>query len=146
MNTFIAASRGIHVLPRPEHWPLEQFLEVHFGPNFSWVEGSCLWWVRDHSDLPRELCSTTAGWKWYELTNGGAFMAPEDSSGDVFVQAPHYRGRFRVQSAAIVACLHVFNELHFHHQGAEFDRHYRLLRRFVVGLPDAVDILDASEH
>lgn len=146
MNTFITASRGIHVRSRPEHWSLEQFLTIHFGPNFHWVEDRCLAWVRDHSDMPRELWSTAAFWGWYELSNGGAFMAPEGPSVEAFVQTPHYRGRFTIPSAAIVACLHVFNELHFHNQGAEFDRHYRLLRRFVVGLPDAIDILDASEH
>jgi hypothetical protein len=144
MNTSeTAQSSGIQVTSRPINESREAFLVRHFGENYFWVEPAVSDWLKDFSDMSEEM-RATSNWTWYELSNGGAFM-DAGLVGKVHLRTPYFEGGVSMEAAAIIACLHTFNVLAFHGQGASFESHFRFLRRYAVRHAEAIAILDASE-
>lgn len=145
MNTSITTqSGGIRVAARPRSESREAFLLRHFGSGYSWVEGAAYEFLKDLSNMTADVRETST-WHWYELSNGGAYMAPGLVSGVVHLKTNWYEGNLSTEAAAIIACLHTFNVLAFHGQGEAFEWHFRWLRRFAVRHVEAIEILDACE-
>lgn len=88
---------------------------------------------------------STSTWHWYELSNGGAYMAPGLAFGRVDFKTRYYEGNVSVEAAAIIVCLHTFNLLAFQRQGEAFEWHFRWLRRLAIRHVEAIEILDACE-
>lgn len=97
-------------------------------------------------DWMAALCSTYRGgyWHYYELSNGGFYMAPECSERmRLAVQGNGFDGAMSADAAGVVACLFAFCQL----AGKEdrFIDLYHQLRDFVGDHPESRSIFRAID-
>src|SRR5210317_609580 len=86
-------------------------------------------------------------WDFYTLSNGGFYMAP---SGDRIFHVKcqnMYEGDLSEDALGITACLYAYSNLSFSLSdiAREYARHYHLLREYMIGHPEAREILGATD-
>ena len=115
----------IHILPR------------HFGRHMLAVEDAVYRWMR-------RLAPGYSGgyWHFYELSNGGFYMAPECEPLLLRVAG---KGLMSSTAAGITACLFSFSHLSFRIAEEAITSHYHQLRDFAVEHPEAGAILAAID-
>jgi hypothetical protein len=87
-------------------------------------------------------------WRFYSLSNGGFYMAPETEKTFVVSCENYYRGTLSADALGIVACLYAYSHLSFSRNeqvGRMYARHYHLLREFMCEHPEVVAILSAID-
>ena len=87
-------------------------------------------------------------WHFYTLSNGGFYMAPAtDESFEVSCQN-QYRGMISADALGITACLYAYSNLSFSLSDVarEYARHYHLLREYMLGHPEAREILGSTDR
>ncbi len=91
------------------------FLPTYFGRDMMKVETA----IFRHMS---ELCESYHGgfWHFYELSNGGAFMAPaSDAPLAIGVYGNHYSGTMSAEAAGITATLFALSHLTFNYPDAD---------------------------
>jgi hypothetical protein len=97
-------------------------------------------------------------WEFYELSNGGFYMAPRVSTGDGLDGAFHvscdngFEGQLSADALGITACLYAYSHLSFG-DGVPGTRRftqvcadqYHLLRVYMFGHPEVAEILGAVD-
>ena len=118
----------IHTLPR------------HFGWHMLAVEDAAYRWMR-------RLAPKYAGgyWHFYELSNGGFYMAPECGPLLLRVEGNGYERLMTSQAAGITACLFAFSHLSFRIPDEVISSHYYRLRDFALQHQEAGAILAAID-
>jgi len=115
-------------------------LPRHFGRHMLTVESAVYGFMR-------QLAKDYSGgyWHFYELSNGGFYMAPECEPLTLRVDSNAYAGRMSAQAAGITACLFAFSHLSFRIPDEVVTRHYYQLRDFALEHPEAGAILAAID-
>ena len=86
-------------------------------------------------------------WHFYTLSNGGFYMAPaEDKVFHVKCQNM-YEGDLSADALGITACLYAYSNLSFSLSdiAREYARQYHLLREYMLGHVEAMEILGAID-
>ena len=115
-------------------------LPSHFGRHLLTVENAIYGWLRE---LSREYSG--GYWHFYELSNGGFYMAPECGSLQLRVDGNGYDGRMSGDAAGIVACLFAFSHLSFQIPNDMLSRHYLQLLDFAVEHGEVSAIFAATD-
>jgi len=96
-----------------------------------------------------KLCDSYHGgyWNFYELSNGGAFMAPaSDKPLLIDVEGNGYHGSLSAEAAGITATLFALSRLSFQHPEAELlAERFHQLREFALDHPEASGIFAAID-
>ena len=116
-------------------------LPRHFGSHLLEAETTIFAWLRELSaDYPGGY------WHFYELSNGGFYMAPEVSESlRIEVLGNGYRGRMSADAAGITACLFAYSHLSFRFRDGPFGNHYAWLLDFAADHAEARSILAAVD-
>jgi hypothetical protein len=101
-------------------------LPKHFGRYMMIVEDAI------YTSM-RRLCAQYEGdsWDFFELSNGGFYMAPESQSLVIRVDGNGYECRMSADAAGITACLFAFNHVSLQIQSELVAGHYYQLLDFV---------------
>jgi hypothetical protein len=96
-----------------------------------------------------KLCAQYAGafWKFYELSNGGFYMAP-DLHGAVEVEVPFgngYKGNMSADALGIIVCLFAYCYLLEQHPETDVSDFYWRLRDFASDHHEAAEIFSAID-
>ncbi len=115
-------------------------LPRHFGRHMLTVESTVYGFMR-------ALAKDYSGgyWHFYELSNGGFYMAPECEPLDLLVEGNGYAGRMSAEAAGITACLFSFSHLSFRVADEVISSHYHQLRDFALEHREAGAILAAID-
>jgi hypothetical protein len=123
--------------------PDDQRIETlprHFGRYMMRVENAVYTFMRDLAQQYRG-----GYWHFYELSNGGFYMAPQLGPLDIQVDGNGYAGRMSADAAGITACLFAFSHLSFQIQNDVISRHYYELRDFALEHAEATAIFGAID-
>jgi hypothetical protein len=83
-------------------------------------------------------------WEYYELSNGGFFMAPtRPEKLKILVVTNYYEGTVSAEAAGIIACLFAYSEMSHVHRSDNLAGHYHLLREYAFEHPEAEEIFAA---
>jgi hypothetical protein len=96
----------------------------------------------------RGLCEAYHGgyWNFYELSNGGAFMAPAAQALLIEVDGNGYQGSMSAEAAGITATLFALSSLSFRYSDAELlAERFHQLRAFALDHPEAGAIFSAID-
>ncbi len=122
-------------------------LPRHFGRHGLRFEQSV---YATMNELTKEY--TGGYWDFFELSNGGFYMAPRQAEGFTFtVPGNGYEGRMSADAAGITACLFVLSRLSFALDGVDeaacekVADHFHLLRDFVGEHAEAAEIFSAID-
>ena len=116
-------------------------LPRHFGSRLLFAETAFFDWLRDLSPDYRG-----GYWHFYELSNGGFYMAPDMSERlRIEVVGNGYRGRMSADAAGITACLFAYSHLSFRFRTESFGNHYGWLLDFAADHAEARAILAAAD-
>jgi hypothetical protein len=116
-------------------------LPRHFGAHLLEAETTIFAWLR-------ELSADYQGgyWHFYDLSNGGFYMAPEVSESlRIEVLGNGYRGRMSADAAGITTCLFAYSHLSFRFRDGPFGNHYAWLLDFAADHAEARSILAAVD-
>ena len=115
-------------------------LPRHFGPHMVTVEQKIY-------DLMGQFVAEYDGgfWEFYELSNGGFYMAAQMPAVHFSVESNGYEGRISADAAGIAVCLFTFSHLAFEHNAEVFGRHFHWLREFALGHAEASQIFAAID-
>jgi hypothetical protein len=115
-------------------------LPRHFGRYLVAMEDAVYSWLR-------ELSEDYSGgyWHFYELSNGGFYMAPECESLRIRVAGNGLEGLMSGDAAGITACLFALSHLSFRIPNDTFSHHYHELREFAIQHPEAAAIVAATD-
>jgi hypothetical protein len=116
-------------------------LPRHFGRYMTIVEGRIF-------DLMGEYCADYKGgyWQFFELSNGGFYMAPKLDRVQLHVPSNGYRGEMSADAAGVMACLFAFSLLSSEYpQVAVFGRHFYRLRDYALGHVESTQIFKAID-
>jgi hypothetical protein len=118
-------------------------LPSHFGKYMLITEGTIY-------SIMGELCNDYTGgyWDFFELTNGGFFMAPKVSPETQFniqCDGNGYDGHMSAEAAGITVTLFAMSRLSFRYQADTFADHFHWLRDFVSDHPEASEIFAAID-
>jgi hypothetical protein len=116
-------------------------LPRHFGRHMMTVEGIIY-------DLMRAFSSEYEGgyWYFYELSNGGFYMAPTLHTLRLSIPSNGFEGQMTGDSAGITASLFAFSHLSFQYRDVEaFGRHFHRLRDFALAHAESVQIFAAID-
>lgn len=124
----VADDARIHTLPH------------HFGRHMLIVEDAVYRWMR-------RLAPEYSGgyWHFYELSNGGFYMAPDCEPLLLRVEGNGYEGFMSSAAAGITACLFSFSHLSFRIPSEVMSSHFHQLRDFALEHPEAGAILAAID-
>lgn len=128
-TTLLDDERRINALPR------------HFGKHLLRLEAMVF-------DYMRRLSVDYGGghWLFYELSNGGFYMAPDSQSPmRVTVHGNGYEGTMSADAAGIVACLFAIGQLAAMYEEDRTIEHYHALRHLAAEHGEARDILSAID-
>ena len=117
------------------------FLPKYFGKRMMAAENGIY-------NAISKLCANYSGafWNYYELSNGGFYMAPDlDEKLEMLVVGNEYQGVLSADAAGIVASLCVINELCWLDQSEKIINHYYLLRDFAIEHDEASEICAAID-
>lgn len=102
------------------------------------------------NELTKEY--TGGYWDFYELSNGGFYMAPQQAAGFTFsVVGNGYEGHMSADAAGITACLFVLSHLSFALEGVDEPAcrkvadYFHLLRDFAAEHAEAAEIFSAID-
>ncbi len=85
-------------------------------------------------------------WNFYELSNGGFYMAPDTDNIFPVISDNGYEGNMSADALGITACLYAYSHLSFGSAIAELcAEHYHLLRDFMLDHDEARSILAAID-
>jgi hypothetical protein len=87
-------------------------------------------------------------WRFYSLSNGGFYMAPETEKTFEVSCENYYRGTLSADALGIVACLYAYSHLSFSRNeqiGRMYAWHYHLLRQYMCEHPEIGAILLAID-
>lgn len=123
----------------PEHQRL-QVLPRHFGRHMLAVEQTVYCFMQ-------RLSPNYQGgyWHYYELSNGGFYMAPQEGKLRIRVEGNGFEGEMSGDAAGITVCLFAFSDLSFRTGDDAIARHYHLLRDYALEHGEAQLILDATD-
>lgn len=132
-SAMIAAARV------PDHERMDT-LPRHFGRHLVAVENAVYAWLR-------ELSNEYSGgyWHFYELSNGGFYMAPECESLAIRVAGNGYDGVMSADAAGITACLFALSHLSFQVPNEAIGRHFHWLLEFAAAHREAAAIFAATD-
>jgi antirestriction protein len=133
------AARPIQAHQVPDEARIET-LPRHFGRHMLAVEDAVYRFMR-------QLAKDYSGgyWHFYELSNGGFYMAPECEPLVLQVEGNGYAGRLSAEAAGITACLFALSHLTFRIPDQLISDHYYLLRDFALEHSEASAILAAID-
>ena len=116
-------------------------LPRHFGRHMLIVEN------RIYSFLRQFSTDYTGGyWNFYELSNGGFYMAPELETVRLVIASNGYEDQMSGDAAGITVCLFAFSHLSFEYPQLEtFARHFHRLRDFAADHAEAQKIFGAID-
>jgi hypothetical protein len=85
-------------------------------------------------------------WEFYELSNGGFYMAPEGRSFRFSVETNGYDGLMFADAAGITVCLFAYSHLSFR-DGRDnlYAKHFHWLREFAIDHSESRDIFAAID-
>jgi hypothetical protein len=85
-------------------------------------------------------------WQFYELSNGGFYMAPDRGQYRFCVETNGYEGVLSADAAGITVCLFACSHLSFQDtQGELFAERFHQLREFAVQHAEAAEIFAAID-
>jgi hypothetical protein len=85
-------------------------------------------------------------WHFYELSNGGFYMAPNIGSVQFRVHTNDFSGEMSADAAGITVCLFAFSHLSFQFPHNEvFSLHFHRLREFALAHVESVSIMAAID-
>jgi Antirestriction protein len=115
-------------------------LPDHFGRDMQRFRASVYDWAR------RLSTGYNGGyWEFYELSNGGFYMAPKDEPFEVYIPENTFRGRLSADAFGITACLHAYRDLATQLQSLTFADHHEWLLEFANVHPEANAICSAID-
>ena len=123
----------------PDHERIDA-LPRHFGRHLLQVEDAVYTWLR-------ELSEDNSGgyWHFYELSNGGFYMAPECESLRIRVAGNGYDGTMSADAAGITACLFALSHLSFRIPSELFSQHFHWLLAFAAEHREGPAIIAATD-
>ena len=116
------------------------FWPQHFGSIPQWItlEPQIFAWMD-------RLCADYSGglWAFYTLSNGGAFMAPEESDGpwSLFNILNGNGGEMSAEAAGIAACLFAYSHHACRTECDAMTEHYYRLRDYALNHPECNAIM-----
>lgn len=114
-------------------------LPRHFGQNMMAVEAVVFAYMRELVE-----CYQGGYWEFYDLSNGGFYMAPTGSESlRVTVTDNYYEGELSADAAGIVACLFAYNYVASSTGSGALVSHYHRLRAYAKAHPEADEIAAA---
>lgn len=116
-------------------------LPRHFGRYMLTVENRIY-------DLLRQFSTDYTGglWHFYELSNGGFYMAPELETARLVIASNGYEDEMSGDAAGITVCLFAFSLLSFEYRQVDlFARHFHRLRDFAADHAEAQKIFGAID-
>jgi hypothetical protein len=115
-------------------------LPRHFGRYMMTVENRI-------NDFMRQFSDYTGGyWDFYELSNGGFYMAPQLETTRLVIASNGFEDEMSGDAAGITVCLFTFSHLSFEHPHNEvFARHFHRLREFAISHSEAQKIFGAID-
>lgn len=86
-------------------------------------------------------------WNFYQLSNGGFFMAPKLDESFKVIADNGFEGELSAEALGVTACLYAYSNLSFGEGkfGETCADHYHRLREFVMGHAEAWGILAAID-
>jgi Antirestriction protein len=98
-------------------------------------------------DVLSELAADYCGgyWHFYELSNGGFYMAPDLQPRRICVAGNNYDDVLSADAAGIVACLFTYSRLSSAYASEVLAEQYYCLRDFAMGHAEASKILRAVD-
>lgn len=124
----------------PEHARMD-CLPKHFGAQLIWVVEQSVY------NQLADLAPAYSGgyWHYYELSNGGFYMAPDIEPLRVCVAGNGFDGCVSADAAGIIACLFAFSHIACARDSAVLADHYHWLRDFAAEHAEASRILGAID-
>lgn len=115
-------------------------LPRHFGSRMMTVEQKIY-------DLMGQFVAEYDGgyWEFFELSNGGFYMAPRMPAVRLSIYSNRYTGQMSADAAGITVCLFVLSLLSFDCQDDVYTRHFHWLRDFALGHVEAAQIFAAID-
>jgi hypothetical protein len=102
--------------------------------------------ARIHDLMGRFVADYYGGfWDFFELSNGGFYMAPQMPAVRLSVESNGYDGRMSADAAGITVCLLAFSHLAFEDNAEVYSRHFHWLRDFALGHSEASQIFAAID-
>jgi hypothetical protein len=87
-----------------------------------------------------------AFWQFYELDNGGFYMAPDRGTYRNIIDTNHYEGTLSADAASITTCLFACSHLSFNDcKGELFVERFHQLRDYALGHPEWGEIFSAID-
>jgi hypothetical protein len=87
-----------------------------------------------------------AFWDFYELSNGGFYMAPGSDPVQFSVHTNGFEGTLSADASGITVCLFTFSRLSFQQPSQDvFSRHFYALREFALDHKEAGSIFAAID-
>jgi hypothetical protein len=118
-----------------------QILPRHFDRHMFQVEHAIYAFMRR---LAKEY--TGGYWNYFELSNGGFYMAPEhDQPFNIGVDTNGFQGTMSADAAGITACLFALSHLSFQIENDSIAEHFHQLRDFALTHAEASAILGAID-
>ena len=115
-----------------------------FGPYFPLTLEPVIYSVT--SNLSPEYCG--GYWHFYELSNDGFYMAPDDDITFTVSSENGFKGTMSADALGITACLYAYSHLSFSDISEIAKicaRHYHLLRDFMMEHSEVKEILRAVD-
>ena len=87
-------------------------------------------------------------WNFYELSNGGFYMAPNDDEQFLVISDNGFEGTMSAEAFGVTVCLYAYSHLSFSANPDFADqciRQYHLLREFMFDHSEAKNILSATD-
>ena len=116
-------------------------LPRHFGQRLLVFEGAVY-------DFMRRFAADYDGayWRFYEISNGGFYMAPDGGPFRFSVDSNCYEGEMSADAAGITVCLFACSHLSFRYSENDvFGDHFHLLREFAAEHVEASAIFAAID-
>jgi hypothetical protein len=116
-------------------------LPRHFGAQMMTVEHTVYHFMREF------VAEYKGGfWDYYELGNGGFYMAPKSDPVKFNVHSNGFAGMLSADAAGITVCLFTFSHLSFQHPTEDlFSDHFYALREFAIDHREAELIVAAVD-
>jgi hypothetical protein len=126
------------------HVPADARVDIlsrHFGSKMLMVEHTVFHFMRKFvSEYDGGL------WEFYELSNGGFYMAPTSMPVEFRVQSNEFEGIVSADAAGVIVCLFAFSHLSLQRPADDlFGRNFHALREFALNHAEATLILAAID-
>lgn len=118
--------------------------DILFGLNFPCELEPCVF------DTASRLSPDYQGgyWEFYDLSNGGFYMAPESQTPFAVVCPNGYEGVLSGDAFGITTCLYAYSNLSFRAEkpvSTTYARQYHLLREYTMDHAEVAEILRATD-